>query len=308
MKALHRISRWLMLLTWAMASLPVPAAARSPAPLLPNGACGGEEIMGEAQRTGAAMVHQAFAAGMPWGDKALNEYVNRLGQNLARASGSQQAFAFYVLYDPRINAQAFPGGYIVVNTGVISVAESEAELAAVLCHEIAHENSCDWRTVPWKGSLFELIVAVPTVLLGGPVGLAVMSASGLTAPAVQARAQRSAEQRADSLAAQYLVRAGYDAGAAERFLARMQAEQERSGGDPGGLLATHPRTADRRRQIEKLLPNLPPPPSSPPDETEFLRMRKAVRDYDAIYSRVVGVRVPGNDPPATELSRRPPTP
>ena len=93
------------------------------------------------------------------------------------------------------------------------------------------------------------------------MGLAVMSASGLSGAGVHARAQPSAEQRADSLAAQYLVRAGYDAGAAERFLARMQAEQERSGGDPGGLLATHPRTADRRKQIEKLFPtSLHPPP------------------------------------------------
>jgi len=261
----------------------------------------------EATQAGNSMVRQAIARGMPWGDKALNDYVNRLGQNLARSSGSQQVFAFYVLYDPRVNAQAFPGGYIVVNTGVISVAESEAELAAVLSHEIAHENSCDWRTVPWKGNLFELIVTVPTVLFGGPVGLAVMSASGLTAPATRARAQRSAEQRADGLAAQYLVRAGYDAGAAERFLARMQAEQERSGGDPGGLLATHPRTADRRRHLEELVPTLPPPPSSPSDDTEFLRIRKAVRDYDDIYSRVVGVRVPGNDASPPELSRRPPT-
>ena len=46
------------------------------------------------------MVRQVFATGMPWGDKSLNEYVNRLGQNLARSSGSQQVFSFYVLYNP----------------------------------------------------------------------------------------------------------------------------------------------------------------------------------------------------------------
>ena len=83
---------------------------------------------------------------MPWGDKSLNEYVNRLGQNLARSSGSQQSFSFYVVYNPAVNAQAFPGGYVVINSGAISLAESDGELASVLSHEIAHENSCRWKT------------------------------------------------------------------------------------------------------------------------------------------------------------------
>ena len=123
----------------------LPVHGRSPDTPLPTGVCGSPQTMLEATRAGNVMVRQAIARGMPWGDKALNEYVNRLGQNLARTSGSQQAFVFYVLYDPRINAQAFPGGYIVVNTGVISVAESEAELAAVLSHEIAEIGRASCR-------------------------------------------------------------------------------------------------------------------------------------------------------------------
>ncbi len=125
--------------------------------------------------------------------------------------------------------------------------------------------------------------------------------------AARARSSRSEEQRADRLAAQYLVRAGYDPHAAVQFFQRLQAEQERSGGEPGGLLATHPRTVDRQKQLEKIIPNLPPPEFAPHDEAEFLRMRRAVRDYDEIYSRLVGVRVPGHDAPPPELSRRPPS-
>jgi len=261
----------------------------------------------EASQTGSAMVQQAFARGMPWRDKTLNEYVNRLGQNLARSSGSQQAFSFYVLYNPAVNAQAFPGGYIVINSGVISLAESEAELASVLSHEIAHENSCDWRAAPRKGNLFELIFLVPTVVLGGPAGIVIASGGDWAATLARARNGRSGEQRADRLAAEYLVRAGYDPRAAAQFFRRLQAEQERDGGEPGGLLATHPRTIDRRKNLEKIIPNLPPPDFAQHDEAEFIRMRRAIREYDDMYSRLVGVRVPGNDAPSPELSRRPPS-
>jgi predicted Zn-dependent protease len=275
--------------------------------LLPDGVCGNRQTMLQASETGSAMVQQAFAEGMPWGEKSLNEYVNRLGQNLARSSGSQEAFSFYVLYNPTVNAQAFPGGYIVINSGVISLAESEAELASVLSHEIAHENSCDWRAAPRKGNLFELIFVVPTVMLGGPAGIVIASGGNWAATLARARSARTTEERADRLAAEYLVRAGYDPHAAADFFQRLQVEQERAGGDAAGLLATHPRTVDRQRNLEKIIPSLPPPEYAQHNEADFLRMRDAVREYDEMYSRLVGVRVPGNDAPSPKLSRRAPT-
>ena len=158
--------------------LPPTALARVPKTALPDGVCGDSQAMLEAERAGDAMVRQTLAVNMPWGDKALNEYVNRLGQNLARSSGSQQTFSFYVVYNPVVNAQAFPGGYVVLNSGVISLAESEAELASVLSHEIAHENSCNWRAAARKANVMELIALVPTVMLGGPAGMAVAAGSG----------------------------------------------------------------------------------------------------------------------------------
>jgi predicted Zn-dependent protease len=259
----------------------------------------------EASQAGNIMVRQALATSMPWGDKSLNEYVSRLGQNLARRSGSEQDFSFYVVYDPHVNAQSFPGGYIVLNSGVISLAESEAELASVLSHEIAHENSCDWRTAPRKGNLIELIFLVPTVVFGGPAGIAIAVGSGWVATLARARSSRSNEERADRLAAQYLVRAGYDPSAAVQFFQRLQVEMEHAGGDPGGLLVTHPRSIDRQKNLEEVIPKLPPPEFAVHDEAEFLQMRRAVREYDEMYSRLVGVHVPGQDASPPELSRRP---
>ena len=284
--------------------LPLAARGRSPDALLPDGVCGSRQTILEAAQTGHAMVQQVLAKGMLWGDKSLNEYVNRLGQNLARSSGSQQVFAFYVLYDPVVNAQALPGGYVVINSGVISLAESEAELASVLSHEIAHENACDWRNAPTKGNLFELMALVPAVVFGGPAGIALLTGSGWAATLGRARSNRLAEDRADRLAAQYLVRAGYDPRAAAQFFQRLQAEQERDGGEPTGLLATHPRTLDREKRLEQFIPLLPPPEFALHDDAEFLRVRQAVRDYDEIYARVACVRLPGRDAPPPLLSRR----
>lgn len=259
----------------------------------------------EAGKTGQALMRQVFAQGMPWGDPALNEYVNRLGQNLARSSGSSQEFSFYVLYSPQVNAQSFPGGYIVINSGVISLAATEGELASVLAHEIAHENSCDWRAGPSKGNLFELIALVPTVILGGPAGIALVAGSGWAGTLARAKSSRLAEERADSLSAQYLARAGYDPHDAAQFFVRLEAEQELTGGSPGGLLASHPRTLDREHQLEKIIPNLPTPKVTLHDDTEFNQLRQSVREYDEMYSRLVGVHVPGQDNPRPELSRRP---
>ena len=308
MKARHPLNPWVTLWVFVVTFLPLSARGRSPDTLLPDGVCGSPQTMLKATQAGSAMLQQALAAGMPWSDKSLNEYVNRLGQNLARSSGSQQVFSFYVLYNPNVNAQAFPGGYIVINSGAISLAESEAELASVLSHEIAHENSCDWRTAPSKGNLFELIAIVPAVVFGGPAGIAIVSGSGWATKLGRARTARSEEERADRLAAQYLIRAGYDPHAAVQFFQRLEAEEERSGGEPGGMLATHPRSIERQRKLEKIIPNFPPPEFTPHDEAEFLRLRQAVRDYDEMYSRLVGVRVPGHDAPPPQLSRRPPSP
>jgi hypothetical protein len=74
------------------------------------------------------------------------------------------------------------------------------------------------------------------------------------------------------------------------------------------LLATHPRSVDREKKLERIIPNLPPPELAAHDEAEFLHMQQAVREYDEMYSRLVGVRVPGQDAPPPELSRRPSSP
>ncbi len=303
MKVMHPANRWVALGVWVLVCHPQAVLGQPPDLNLPDGVCGNRQTMLEAAQAGNIMLQRTLAANMAWNEKSLHEYVNRLGQNLARTSGSEQPFTFYVVYNPVVNAEAFPGGYVVLNTGAISLAESEGELAAVLSHEIAHVNSCHWRSTG-KGNLIELIALVPTVILGGPAGVALAAGSGWASTLARARFSRSDEERADRLAVEYLARAGYDPRAAPRFFQRLQAEEARNGGQPGGLLATHPQAADREKALEKFIPTLAQIESAQHDESEFLRMRRAVRNYDEIYSSVVGVRVPGRDLPQPTLSRR----
>src|SRR5580700_8986553 len=71
-------------------------------------------------------------------DPITAEYVNRVGQNLVRNSDAKVPFTIKVIDAEDINAFALPGGFFFVNTGVITAADNEAELAGVMAHEIAH--------------------------------------------------------------------------------------------------------------------------------------------------------------------------
>jgi beta-barrel assembly-enhancing protease len=71
-------------------------------------------------------------------DPTINEYVNRVGQNLVRNSDAKVPFTIKVIESDEVNAFALPGGFFYVNSGLILAADDEAELAGVMSHEIAH--------------------------------------------------------------------------------------------------------------------------------------------------------------------------
>ena len=72
-------------------------------------------------------------------DPTINEYVNRVGQNLVRNSDAKVPFTIKVVESDEINAFALPGGFFYVNSGVIEAADDESELAGVLAHEMSQD-------------------------------------------------------------------------------------------------------------------------------------------------------------------------
>ncbi len=93
----------------------------------------------EAQQYGASMLRQMRALDMVVDDPMLDDYINDLGYRLVAGSEKpKDHFVFFIAKDPVINAFAAPGGYIVVNSGLVIITDSESELAGVIAHEIGH--------------------------------------------------------------------------------------------------------------------------------------------------------------------------
>src|SRR5881275_2086300 len=96
-------------------------------------------------------------------DPIIAEYVNRVGQNLVRNSDAKVPFTIKVLDTEEINAFALPGGFFFVNSGLMLKAESEAELAGVMAHEIAHVAARHGTKQATKGDLMQL-ASIPAMI------------------------------------------------------------------------------------------------------------------------------------------------
>ena len=191
-------------------------------------------------------------------DPLVAEYINRVGQNLARNSDGKVPFEFKILESPQINAFALPGGFLFVHTGLILQAETEGELAGVLAHEIAHVAARHATRQATRGQLFNL-ASIPLIFVGGGLGYAVRSAAGLALPLTFLTFSRGFEREADCLGVQYLYSTGYDPQAFVQFFEKLQAKEKKKPGTLAKAFSSHPQTPDRieatQKEIESVLPD-----------------------------------------------------
>ena len=145
----------------------------------------------------------------------------RLTQNLNVDPG---IIGFHLVDNPAINGFAGPGGQIVLFTGLITTAETEAEFAAVVAHELAHVTQrhlprmierARKRQIPATAGL------IAGILLGGQAGVATMAATNAAALSDQLSYTRAFEREADAVGLRILSTAGYDPKAMGRFIQRM---------------------------------------------------------------------------------------
>src|SRR6266516_4442078 len=191
-------------------------------------------------------------------DPTINEYVNRVGQNLVRNSDAKVPFTIKVVESDEINAFALPGGFFYVNSGLILAADDESELAGVMAHEIAHVAARHGTENASKGQLVN-IASLPLIFLGGVGGFAIRQAAGFLIPMQFLQFSRKAEAEADYLGVQYLYKTGYDPGAAVSFFEKPQARESARPGSVSKMVSTHPPTGDRiemtKQNIEAVLPD-----------------------------------------------------
>ena len=191
-------------------------------------------------------------------DPVVNEYVNRLGQNLARNSDTKLPFTIKVLDVEEPNAFALPGGYMFVNAGTLLMADDESELAGVMAHEIGHVAACHAAREATRGTFAQLAMIPVVILTGGLAGLGVNEAANFGIPAVFSKFGRNFEAQADYLGIQYAYKSGYDPNGMINFFEKLQSLEKRRPGLAMKLYGDHPQTPDRivksQQEIGSILP------------------------------------------------------
>ena len=184
-------------------------------------------------------------------DAIVDDYLSRLGQRLTQTTDYPQ-YHFFAVNDGAINAFAGPGGYIGVNAGLVTTTQNEAELAAVLAHEIMHVEQrhiarrlshSQQRHWPSIGAI------IGAILIGSQIDSTVATGAILGATASQMQQgismTRQFELEADRLGIELLDHSGFDVYAMPNFFARMQQKTLDYGNSRFKLLRTHPVTHER---------------------------------------------------------------
>lgn len=192
-------------------------------------------------------------------DPMVNEYVNRLGQNIVRNSDTKLPFTIKVLDVEEPNAFALPGGFMFVNAGTLLLADDESELAGVMAHEIGHVAACHAARGATRGNMAQLAMIPVVILTGGLAGIGVNQAANYGIPALFSKFGRNFEAQADYLGVQYAYKAGYDPNGMINFFEKLQALEKRRPGFAMKLYGDHPQTPDRISQSQREIGTILPP-------------------------------------------------
>lgn len=193
-------------------------------------------------------------------DPVIAEYINRLGQNLVRNSDAKVPFTIKMVDTEEVNAFALPGGFFFVNSGLMLKTESEAELAGVMAHEIAHVAARHGTRQATRGQIAQLST-IPLIFMGGWTGYGIRQAASIAIPVGFLRFSRGFESDADLLGLQYLYKSGYDPGAFVDFFEKIQSLEKKKPGTMSKVFSSHPLTGDRienaQKNIQQLLKERP---------------------------------------------------
>jgi predicted Zn-dependent protease len=183
-------------------------------------------------------------------DPVIAEYVNRLGQNLVRNSDAKVPFTIKVIDTEEVNAFALPGGFFFVNSGLILKADSEAELAGVMSHEIAHVAARHGTRQATRGEIAQLST-IPLIFMGGWTGYGIQQAASVAIPIGFLSFSRGFESEADLLGLEYMYKSGYDPEAFVDFFEKIQSLEKKKPGTMAKVFSTHPMTDDRIKVAQK---------------------------------------------------------
>lgn len=186
-------------------------------------------------------------------DAALAAYVSKIGLGLAaKTQRPGLPYRFTVLDSPVVNAFAVPGGAVYVTRGILAMMSSEAELAAVLGHELGHINARHSMSQMSKAQVTQLGLALGSVISKEFAKYAGLAGAGLQV--LFLKYSRDNENQADTLGVDYSRAGGYDpADMAATFVALQKMGDLSGRSSLPGFLSTHPVTADRITHVRSML-------------------------------------------------------
>lgn len=190
-------------------------------------------------------------------DANITSYVSRVGQRVAQnTERSDVQYQFFVLDTPTVNAFALPGGYVYVTRGILALANTEAQLASVLAHEIGHVTARHSAERYSHGVVTSLGAAVLAAALDSNTAA---QAASIGSELYITSYSRKQESQADDLGIRYLDRAGYDPRAMAEFLTNLSRytafeaqESGKSAAAGTSYFSTHPQTEDRAAQAASI--------------------------------------------------------
>lgn len=189
-------------------------------------------------------------------DPDLGRYVNEVGQRLATLSDRPGLpYEFVVINNGVPNAWALPGGKIAINRGLLVELEDEAQLAAVLGHEVVHVAAKHSVQKMQQAQLIGLgMLATGILTKDSEYGTAATLGVGLGATLWSSKYGRDQELQSDAVGMKYMVEAGYDPRAAielQETFVRLSEQQGQSSGWLQGLFASHPPSQARVEQNQQ---------------------------------------------------------
>ena len=257
-------------------------------------------------------------------DSTVAEYVNRLGQNIARNSDLKVPLNVRVLNSKEINAFALPGGFLYVNRGLLEETQNEAQLAGVLAHEISHDVARHSHRLMKKATIASVIYQAAQIaaliLTGGVAGIGTYYALqygfyglGLALSLQLLGVSRDYEMEADILGAQYVWKAGYNPEGFIQFFDVMASKEGYV--EKTSFFRTHPAFYDRIVGVFREISFLPKQEQAVENTSEFLAIKahlkkiaadldKEEKDRPTLFKREPGCPEPPSEPGAGDLQPR----
>ena len=237
----------------------------------------GQEAIQEMKRTGLMPPELT--------DKEVQEYVNRIAQQVAQHSDLQVPLQLTLLQSREINAFALPGGFLFIQRGLLEAADDESELAGVIAHELAHvtaRHSAKLMKRATIASIFYQAAQIAAVVLtGGVAGIGLYYALqygfyglGLVIDLKLLGVSREYELEADQLGVQYAWNAGYDPTGFTRFFDKIAMKQGYINGV--SWFRTHPPFYQRMVDTEREILFLPQKSDLIMQTSDFDKMKQAL--------------------------------